>query len=109
LDNLVSYHLELSNLSRQEQGARPGMLDYYFDVFLQQELKVSTADYLKEIELYNQPLDEDTQDRDEWFFRELKKSHPEFEATYAKYLAEREAPDRDLMQYIMHHSEFLQN
>ena len=107
LDNLVGYFRELSLLNRPEQKRRPSRLDYYFDVFLQGEKKLSTTKFLAEIETYNQCREQFGQRTEKQFFREVAKRYPEFEATFQKHLEERTRPCLDIIQHLMEHSGFL--
>ncbi|MEW6263171.1 MAG: SpoVR family protein [Thermodesulfobacteriota bacterium] len=107
LDNLVGYHRELSRLSRSQETANSKKVDYYFDVFIQTEKKLRIDEYVKEIERYNEclrrfgPLGEDA------FFSEVERKYPEFEALFKKHLEKMARPTRDILQFLMAHSEFL--
>ncbi|SLM33083.1 SpoVR-like family protein [Desulfamplus magnetovallimortis] len=53
IDNLVGYHDHVAGTLRSEGKRALGKLDYYFDIFLQNEKKVIQSEYLKEIDRYN--------------------------------------------------------
>jgi stage V sporulation protein R len=107
MDNLVGYHDELSRLNRPAATGQTKMLDFYFDVFLQSIKEVKINKYIKEIERYNECLQESQELGEKAFFAEVLKKHPEFDALYKK--AQKAKPDRrlDVMEYILEHSAFL--
>jgi len=106
MDNLVDYHGELSRLSRPaKHDSSP--LDYYFDVFLQSEIKVSQSGYIKEIKRYNDSVAEHGKLGEKTFFIELRKKYPEFDAFYRKSARKKSANRSDLLLYIMENSEKL--
>ncbi len=107
IDNLAGFHEELSRSFRPPAPAGSAMLDYYFDVFLQEEKKVRTSEYVKEMERYNQWLAEGGRKAGRGFFAEVRKRHPEFEAMFRAYRERKPRRGLDLMQFILEHSEFL--
>jgi stage V sporulation protein R len=107
VDNLVGYHRELAQLYRTPDGRRTRMLDFYFDTFLQSELRVKTAKYIKEIERYNACLRESSEHGEQTFFAEVVRKHPEFDALYKKHIEAKPALPQDLLQFVLEHSEFL--
>jgi stage V sporulation protein R len=105
IDNLVGYHAELA---RDDGIARNATaLDYYFDVFLQDVKKVSTAQYIKEIERYNAVCKEKGDGVEEAFFATVRAKNPEFESLLERYRKKRTAKPVDLLQYVLRNSEFL--
>ena len=107
LDNLVCYFGRLSN-GPDHKRPKPNRLDFYFDVFLQDEKKLTQTEYMKELEAYNQARREHGGLGEKVFFEEVKKKHPEFEARFEKLAKEPPSPRLDVMQHVMEHSEFLQ-
>ena len=107
IDNLVGYHYELSRLNHSAVSNRSKRLDFYFDVFLQSILKVKIHEYIKEIERYNQCISESKDLGEASFFAEVSRQHPEFEAIFKKSLEEEPRQRKDLIQYLMENSEFL--
>ncbi len=108
IDNLVGYYQELADYNRETKRGKPNRLNYYFDVFLQKVLNVETPDYLKELERYNQmKKDAVAEDADSTFIASIKIQYPEFEAHYDKYCEDLKPEPRDLLQYLMRHSDFL--
>lgn len=107
IDNLVGYYDELARLDRIPESHKSQRRDYYFDVFLQGVKRVNTAGYIREIERYNQNIEQNGELGDQNFFADVLRNHPEFEATYLKHMEEREPTRLDLLQFLMEHSPFL--
>jgi stage V sporulation protein R len=107
IDNLVGYHSELAQLNRPSDTGFSSRVDYYFDVFLQHEKKVKINFYVQEIERYNKCLAQDNDQGEKTFFSGVDKKYPEFKAVYEKYRAERKVPARDLLQFLLERSPFL--
>ncbi len=94
IDNLVGHYEELARLDRPPETEKSKRLDYYFDVFLQSVKRISSSEYVKEIERYNQVTREHKELADELFFAEVTRANPEFEALFRKSRNEkREAVD----------------
>jgi len=107
LDNLVDYHGQLADLHRPPANGWSERLDWYLDVFLQDEKKVRIADYVAEVERYNACVREHGAQAEDVFFREVKRKHPEFKAMYTKQGDRPEPQKRDVVQYVLDHSPFL--
>lgn len=108
IDNLVGYFEQLSDLNRPPEPGWSKRLNFYFDVFLQKVKKVKTGEYIKEVERYNACIEEYGKDRgEEFFFSEANKESPEFGALFEKSLLEKPKNRLDLVQYLMTHSDFL--
>lgn len=107
LDNIVGYYNELSILNRPFKTRKRKRLDYYFDVFLQDEKKVTITDYIKEIEKYNDCVSRYREMGEQSFFSEIEKKYPEFGTLYSKYLLKTDNRKFDVLQYLMEHSEFI--
>ena len=107
IDNLVGYFDGLSHLFRHDRPPFPRRIDYYFDVFLQEVKGVKTAEYVKEIERYNRCTREYGELCEESFFADVVAKHPEFEAFYLKGTREKKEERLDILQFLMEHSEFL--
>ena len=106
IDNLVGYFDTLSSLG--ENDKKPTMLDYYFDVFLQDKEKKSIAAYVAEIEQYNKFLREFPEDGEDRFFDYVKKKHAEFESLFEKAAKDAlHGGKRDILQFLMENSKFL--
>jgi stage V sporulation protein R len=106
IDNLVGYHGELSRINRAGSGYS-GRIDFYFDIFLQQLHAVSTSGYIRQVEAFNESNRQHGELGEQAFFAEVVKKYPEFEAAYEKHLKQRREPSLDLLQYLLEHSEFL--
>jgi stage V sporulation protein R len=107
IDNLAGYHYELSRLNHSAVSNRSKRLDFYFDVFLQTILEVKIHEYIKEIERYNHCISESKDLGEASFFAEVSRQHPEFEAIFKKSLEEVPSQRKDVIQYLMENSEFL--
>ena len=94
-------------MHRNERNGTSALVDYYFDVFLQDERKVRIGDYVKEIERYNECLRESRQQGEHTFFIETDRKYPEFRALFRKHHKEKDAPALDLVDFLLKHSEFL--
>lgn len=107
IDNLVGFHKALSSKNRAVRDGQSKRLNFYFDIFLQSVLKVRIDTYVKEIERYNSSIHENDVMGEDVFFAEIKHKHPEFEALYQKSLKDKPTERRDLSQFLLEHSEFL--
>ena len=107
IDNLVGYHHELSQLHRPDRGGRSKRLDYYFDVFLQSVKKVPVTEYIKEINRYNDCIKNFEKLGEKAFFGDAERKYPELEAMFLKHEEEKPVQRRDVLQFILDHSEFL--
>ena len=107
IDNLVAYHDELSRLNRPPETNSTRRLDFYFDVFLQSEKKLTISEYVGEIESYNKSMKEYGDMGEQTFFSDVDKKYPEFNAIFKKSLEKKTSRKADLLQFIMEHSEFL--
>ena len=107
IDNLAGYHYELSRLNHSAVSNRSKRLDFYFDVFLQTILDVKISEYIKEIERYNHCISVSKESGEASFFAEVSRQHPEFEAIFKKSLEEEPSRRKDLIQYLMENSDFL--
>jgi stage V sporulation protein R len=106
IDNLVGYFDLLSSMSGTAR--KRTMVDYYFDVFLQEKEKKSIAAYVTEIEHYNKTIREYPGDGEERFVEYVKKKHAEFESLFDRAgKEESKKGKRDLLQFLMENSKFL--
>ena len=107
IDNLVDYHGLLSRLHRTGQTAHLSRLDFYFDVFLQENRRVNVSEYVKEVERYNRSASKHGAAGEAEFFKKVVARHPEFKALYDKALRSKPVRRGDIMQYVLDHSEHL--
>ncbi len=105
IDNLVGYFDELRRIS--QKPTQLSRLDFYFDHFLQDVRKVRIAEYIREINLYNECLKKGEEDGESFFFAEVARKNPEFETLFEKSLEGKALRSCDLLQYLLEHSEFL--
>lgn len=108
VDNLVGYFDEINMPDDRCEAGLSARINYFFDVFLQDEKKLKVAEFVAEIERFNRcrtglsdKLAEDS------FMVDVHKKYPEFEAMFAKSQISRTRSKQDIMQYIMDHSALL--
>jgi stage V sporulation protein R len=109
IDNLVGYHHELSHLNRPPVTKLSRRLDFYFDVFLQSTKQAKITEYIKEIERYNDCINQGRKRGEKDFFSEVKAKYPEFDAIFKRSLKEKPKHKIDLIQHLIEHSDFLKN
>ena len=107
IDNLVDFHGDLVELFAPPEEECSSRLDYYFDIFLQSEKKVSVSDYIKEINRYNECLKSFGEQGEKTFFAEAERRYPELEAHFARSGEAQPARKRDLLRFLLDNSEFL--
>jgi stage V sporulation protein R len=69
---------------------------------------VSTNGYLKEVERYNKCRHAYGARADEFFFAQVEREHPEFEALFRKSLEQKPVARPDLLRYILSNSPVIQ-
>ncbi len=107
LDNIVGYFSELTRKDPGPERSWSDAVDYYFDVFLQDVKKVTTAEYMKELKRYNESAKEHGAKTDSAFFSDVRKRNPEFDSMFQKYRKDKAPPSVDLLQFLLEHSPFL--
>jgi stage V sporulation protein R len=107
IDNLVGFYRELSELNFPSEIKASRRLDYYFDIFLQNIIKVKLHEYHKEIDRYNETLTQFGDMAESVFFADVTKKHPEFDALFEKHTRKEKDETKDLIQYIQENSTFL--
>ncbi len=106
IDNIIGYFPDNAHY-RYDNSLEPSeQVDFYFKVFLQEILKVPEHIIYKEVEKYNKFIEQNEQVGEMLFFAEVRRKFPEFEAKRKKYKPNI-ADNKDVMQYIMENSEFL--
>ncbi|MBD3220488.1 SpoVR family protein [bacterium] len=110
MDNLVDFHGLVSDEHRPPHGPWSTRLDWYLDVFLQEEKQVRVSEYVQEVERYNQCVrDHGEDDAEEAYFADVVRRYPEFQAMYEKARTEHAPNDlRDIMRFVLEHSPFLE-
>src|SRR6185369_3414280 len=68
---------------------------------------IAVAEYIREINRYNDCLQQYGELAEKSFFTETDRKYPEFEALFHKAEGERVAPKRDLLRYLLERSPFL--
>ena len=106
IDNLTGYFSNMASLRYNENLEPPKIIDYYFKIFLQKELKVSEHVIFNEIQRYNKLIEKDQNIAESLFLAKIKPKHPEFQSKFKKY-NENEFKKYDVAEYIMKNSEFL--
>ncbi|NOY13384.1 MAG: SpoVR family protein [Deltaproteobacteria bacterium] len=106
IDNLVGYHAELARFNRTDNGCSK-RINYYFDYFLQTIKQVSTSDYVKQVELFNDYIKQHGKLGEKAFFADVLKKYPEFDASFEKYRQSYTPDSPDLLQFLTDHSPFL--
>lgn len=107
IDNLVGFYPDLIRYDSLPCHSETAVLDFYFDVFLQSVLKVPCTEYTRELEKYNQYTKEYGEKAEQIFFSEIRIKHPEFNSLLDKYRKNIRNDNRDLLQFIINHSSFL--
>ncbi len=107
LDNLVDYHGLLAERFRPRGVDFSARVDYYFDVFLQDEKKARISEYVKEMERFNEARRQSGEAGEDNFFKAVQSRYPEFRAMFEKARQPRDRRGRDVMRFLMEHSEFL--
>jgi stage V sporulation protein R len=107
IDNLVGYHSLLSALFAPSDSGVSDKVDYYFDVYLQDVAKASISRYIKELERYNDGMQEDPLMGEQRFFAQIDQRHPEFNSLFKKVQEVKRQRPQDLLEFIMAHSKML--
>lgn len=110
VDNLSGYFQQLSAFDYPTEKELSSKLDYYFQIFLQQELKVKDHILFQEISRYNTLLEQDANVAESMFFASVKEKHPNFLTLFEKYISENKnvkKKRKDVIEYIMEHSKHL--
>ncbi len=110
IDNITGYYQELSLLDKEKPN-KISKVDYFFNIFLQQVIKVKTPLYLKKIDNYNKTITSNkkksSKQIDNLFITDVKTQYPEFESLYEKHVKEAKIKPVDLIKYLIENSDFL--
>jgi stage V sporulation protein R len=117
IDNLLGYYQELEeadSLQRQNIfGTFSEKSNFYFGEFmrnLHNEGMIMMKFYYDELDRYNQCIKEFGQERGEEIFfndRGFRSKLPEFNSAFEKYIGKCKVKTKDVLQYLMEHSEFV--
>ena len=108
IDNLCGFYSKLMKHNYEHLNEPADILNFYFNIFLQDIKKVPEHAVFNEIQRYNNLFDIDKQVSDKIFFAEIKIKYPEFQALYEKYTKEKSPETKDIMQFIHNNSPFLE-
>ncbi|MBN2891512.1 MAG: SpoVR family protein [Bacteroidales bacterium] len=109
INNLTGYHKIISLYRNENKNGMSKIVDYYFNVFLQEIRKKHSNFIVSETKKYNEFLLQNPQIGETFFIAEVKKNYPEFDAKFKKY-TEIQAKTKDyvdIIDYISDKSEFL--
>ncbi len=106
INNLVGFFNKLTDKQYQRELDPSKPIEFYFEIFLQEIKKVPEHVIYDEIDHYNETIRNNPQMGESIFFSNIKRKYPEFDATYSRY-DEEQYQQKDLMQYIMDNSPFL--
>ena len=117
IDNLVGYYSELEEADKDARqnvfGTFSEKANFYFGEFLKQQYEknaVKLRFYYDEIERYNQLEKQFGEKRGEaifWSDKIFRNKFPEFSSVFEKSRKKQRTKTRDIMQYLMEHSEFI--
>ncbi|MCX7880201.1 MAG: SpoVR family protein [Ignavibacteria bacterium] len=108
IDNIVGLYDTLFHIDYPFEEDIPSPIEYYFNEFLQNEIKVPAHTIFGEIGKFNSLLD--TQDEEiatSSFLVDINTRYPEFEAKYKNFLKQRRTRAVDLLEFIRDNSPFL--
>jgi stage V sporulation protein R len=107
IDNLVGYYSLLSEKFFFSDPNFSDKVNYYFDIYLQDILKVNISTYIKELDQYNASMATDPVMGEQAFFSRVDRYRPEFINLYQKHRERRKEKTSDLLEFIMQHSKML--
>lgn len=108
LDNIVGYFDTLYRVDFPFEKDIPSPIEYYFNYFLQEEVRAPSHQIFAEIGKFNQMLEHQDEDvASKSFFSELITRYTEFDSKYKKFIAQRKQPSVDLLEFIRDNSPFL--
>ncbi len=106
IDNITGYFRNLPHTGLLENKKTSSKLNFYFEVFLQQILKVPQHQIFREIDRYNSVENVNPEMAESVFFSEVRVKYPEFQAKFDNYV-ETEPESIDILDFICKHSPFL--
>jgi len=107
IDNTVCYYDLLEKRDGISNNLLSDKLNYYFDVFLQDVKKLKTSEYIEEIKIFNQCVEENKDLGEEIFISKINKKYPEYDAIYEKNLLNKPLPYKNLLDFILRRSSYL--
>jgi stage V sporulation protein R len=107
IDNITGYFYKISEKNFPDSLQASGKMNYYFNIFLQENLKLPQHEIFKEVFKYNDYITNDLDNGESVFLGEVITKHPEFEAKFEKFEKELKEEPSDIMEYIRDNSPFL--
>ncbi|MEJ5287123.1 MAG: SpoVR-like protein [Candidatus Kapaibacterium sp.] len=108
LDNIVGFYDTLFHIDYPFDKEEPSAIEYYFNNFLQEELKLPQHQLFAELGKYNQMIEEKGEKiATTTFLSEITLRYPEFDAKYKKFISQMKQPSADLLEFIRDNSPFL--
>ncbi len=102
IDNLLGFFRELSEYDLPKEKQIQGKIEFYFHSFLQDHLKVSHNEFLKELERYNSIENESL--RESIFLADIPQKYSEFADSFKKHNEKKKEKAKDLLEFILFHS-----
>lgn len=106
VDNITGYFRSLPKYNLPVGMTPSPKLIFYFEVFLQEIVKVPQHDIFREIDRYNNIRQHNADMAESVFFTEVKLKHPEFQAKFDNRKQTGPEPT-DIMDFIIKNSPFL--
>ncbi len=108
LDNIVGFYETLYHIEYPFDKYIPSPIEYYFNNFIQEELKLHEHQVFAELGRFNHLLEQNSEDiATRTFLADISSRYPEFESKYKKFLERRQQPASDLLEFIRDNSPFL--
>lgn len=110
IDNIVGFFDTLFHRAYPFEKDKPTLLQYYLEVFLQDEEKASSHTIFNEIGKYNELIENFGEPVGEhMFLADIRSKYPEIDARYEKYINSLKSQPVDLLEFICDNSPFLKN
>ena len=106
IDNLVGYFDDLQSVKFPDDMQPSAKISYYFDVFLQETVKLPVHEFFKELDRFNQLQESNSELAESLFFSEVRGRYPEFQAKFERHQLAR-VQKGDLLQQVIERSPFL--
>lgn len=107
IDNLVGYFDKMASYAYYDNINPSKKIEFYFDKFLQEIVKVPEHEYFKEIERYNDLVNQNKNVAESLFFSDIRKKHPEFQSIFEKNLENITEKHTDVIEFVLNNSPFL--
>lgn len=108
IDNIVGFYDTIFHRTFPFEKSKLTPIEYYLEVFLQEEEKAPLHQIFNEIGKYNQLIEKFGERVGEnTFFAEVRAKYPEFDALFEKYKTTIKEQPLDLLEFINENSPFL--